>query len=57
MINGNTLFFADHSGYLYSLNIEKYEVPGSLQLFYSLAILIVVVVVIIVVVKVLKSKK
>ena len=57
VINGNTLFFADHSGYLYSLNIEKYEVPGSLQLFYSLAILIVVVVLIIVVVKVLKSKK
>ena len=32
VINGNSLFFGDDSGHVYSLNIEKYEVPGSMQM-------------------------
>ena len=57
VINGNSLLFGDDSGYLYSLNIEKYEVPGSMQLFYSLGVLIVVIIAVIVVVLKVKSKR
>ena len=55
VINGNSLFFGDDSGYLYSLNIEKYEVPGSVQLYYSIAVLIIVIVVAIVIIKKIKK--
>lgn len=44
VINGNSLFFADDSGYLYSLNIDKHEVPGSNQMYYSIAVLVIVVI-------------
>ena len=54
-INGNSLFFGDDSGNVYSLNIEKYEVPGSMQLYYSIGVLIVVLIVAVVVVKKLKK--
>ena len=57
VINGNSLFFGDDSGYLYSLNINKYEVPWSMQFYYSLAVLIIVIVVAIVVVSKVKGKK
>ena len=57
VINGNSLFFADEAGYLYSLNIEKYEVPGSVQLYYSLAVLIVLIIVLAVVVVKLRGRK
>lgn len=57
VINGNSLFFADESGYLYSLNIDKYEVPASVYLYYSLAVLILVIIVAIVVVKKVKGRK
>ena len=57
VINGNSLFFGDDAGYIYSLNIEKHEVPGSIQMYYSIAILIIIIVLVIVVVKKLKSKK
>lgn len=57
VINGNTLMFGDDSGNLYSLNIEKYEVPGSMQLYYSLGILIVLMIVAVVVVVKVKGKK
>ena len=56
VINGNSLFFADTGGYLYSLNINKYEVPASIQLYYSLIVLIIVIVAI-VVVKKIKGRK
>lgn len=57
VINGNSLFFADHSGQLYSLNVDKYEVPSSLQLFYSIAVLIIVIAVVIVAVKKIRGRK
>ena len=57
IINGNSLFFGDHSGQIYSLNIEKYEVPGSTQLYLSLGILIVIMIVAIVVVVKVKRRK
>lgn len=57
VINGNSLFFADTGGYLYSLNINKYEVPASIPLYYSLIVLIIVVIVAIVVVKKIKGRK
>ena len=57
VINGNSLFFGDDSGYLYSLNIHKNEVPWSSQLFYSIAILIVVVIIAVVVVSKIKGRK
>ena len=55
VINGNSLFFGDDGGNLYSLNIEKYEVPGSMQLYYSIAVLIIIILVAIVVVKKVKK--
>ena len=57
VINGNSLFFGDEAGYLYSLNIEKYEVPGSVQLYYSLAVLIVLIIVLAVVAVKLRGRK
>lgn len=57
VINGNSLFFADDSGYLYSLNIDKYEVPASAQLYYSIAVLIVVIVAAVIIVKKIKGRK
>ena len=56
VINGNSLFFADHSGHVYSLNIDKNEVPTSEYLYYTLAILVVILVVIVVVVKTIKKR-
>jgi hypothetical protein len=49
--------FGDDSGQLYSLNIEKYEVPSSVQLYYSIAVLVVIVIVAVVVVRKVKGKK
>jgi outer membrane protein assembly factor BamB len=57
VINGNSLLFGDDAGYLYSLDIDKHEVPGSVQMYYSIAILIVIVIVAIVVVRKVKGKK
>ena len=57
VINGNSLFFGDEAGYLYSLDIEKYEVPGSVQMYYSLAVLIVLIIVVAVVVLKLRGRK
>ena len=57
VINGNSLFFGDDSGYLYSLNINKSEVPGSVQMFYSIAVLIIVIIVAVVLVKKFKGRK
>ena len=57
VINGNSLFFGDDAGYLYSLNIDKHEVPGSTQMYYSIAVLIIVIVLAIVVVRKIKGKK
>lgn len=57
VINGNSLFFGDDSGNVYSLNINKYEVPGSTQMFYSIAVLIIVIIVAIVVVHKVKGRK
>lgn len=57
VINGNSLFFGDDSGNVYSLNINKYEVPGSNQMFYSIAVLIIVIIVAIVVVRKVKGRK
>ena len=57
VINGNSLFFGDAAGYLYSLNIEKYEVPGSVQLYYSLAVLIVLIIVLAVVAVKVRGRK
>lgn len=57
VINGNSLFFGDEAGYLYSLNIEKYEVPGSVQLYYSIAVLIVLLIVVAVVVIKVRGRK
>lgn len=57
VINGNSLFFGDDSGNVYSLNINKYEVPGSTQMFYSIAVLIIVIIVTIVVVRKVKGRK
>ena len=57
VINGNSLFFGDDSGHAYSLNIEKNEVPGSTQMYYSIAVLIIVIIVAAVLVRKVKSKK
>lgn len=57
VINGNSLFFGDAAGYLYSLNIEKYEVPGSVQMYYSLTVLIVLIIVVAVVVVKVRGRK
>lgn len=57
VINGNSLFFGDDSGQVYSLNIDKYEVPGSMQLFYSIGVLLVVIIVAVVVVRKIRSRK
>ena len=55
VINGNSLFFGDYAGYLYSLNIDKHEVPGSAQMYYSIAVLIVVIVLAVVIIRKLKG--
>ena len=57
VINGNSLFFGDDAGYLYSLNIEKHEVPDSIQMYYSIAVLIVAIVLAVVVLIKFKGKK
>ena len=57
VINGNSLLFGDDSGNVYSLNIEKYEVPGSMQMYYSLAVLFVIIIVAIVLVRKVKGRK
>ena len=57
VINGNSLFFGDDSGNLYSLNIYKHEVPGSTQMYMSLAVLIIVIVIAIVVIKKVRGRK
>ena len=57
VINGNSLFFGDDSGNVYSLNIDKHEVPGSTQMYYSIAVLIIVIVIAIVVVRKFKGRK
>lgn len=57
VINGNSLIFGDDSGHVYSLNIEKYEVPGSTQMYYSIAVLIIVIIAAALVVRKLKGKK
>lgn len=57
VINGNSLFFGDDSGNVYSLNINKYEVPGSTQMFYSIAVLIIVIIVAVIVVRKVKGRK
>lgn len=57
VINGNSLLFGDDSGNLYSLNINKYEVPGSTQMYYSIAVLIIVIIVAIFVVKKVRGRK
>lgn len=57
VINDNTLIFADDGGNVYSLNINKYEVPGSMQLYYSIAVLLVIIVIVIVAVKKLRGRK
>ena len=55
VINGNSLFVAGNDGYLYSLNIDKHEVPASVFLYYSLAILIAVLIVAIIVIRKIKK--
>ena len=55
VINGNSLFISGNDGYLYSLNIDKNEVPASVFLYYSLTILLIILVIVIVVIK--KFKK
>lgn len=57
VINGNSLFFGDDSGHVYSLNIDKYEVPGSTQMYYSIAVLIIVLIIAAVVIKKVKGRK
>ena len=57
VINGNSLFFGDDSGNLYSLNIDKYEVPASPQLYCSLIVLVIVLVLAVFVLRFVKSKK
>ena len=57
VINGNSLFFGDDSGNVYSLNINKHEVPGSTQMYYSIAVLIIVLIVAVVLVKKIKGGK
>ncbi len=57
VINGNSLFFGDDSGNVYSLNINKHEVPGSTQMYYSIAVLIIVLIVAAVLVKKVKGRK
>ena len=56
VINGNSLFFGDDSGTLYSLNIDKYEVPSSMGLYLSLIVLIVVIIIAIVIIRFLKGR-
>ena len=51
VINGNSLFISGNDGYLYSLNIDKHEVPASVFLYYAIAVLCIVLVVVIVVIK------
>ena len=57
VINGNSLIFADDGGNVYSLDINKHEVPGSMQMYYSIGVLIVVLILVAVVVKKFKGRK
>jgi outer membrane protein assembly factor BamB len=57
VINGNSLFFGDEAGYLYSINIDKHEVPGSNQMYYSIAVLLVIVVLALVVIRRFKGRR
>lgn len=57
VIYGNSLIFGDDAGYIYSLNIEKSEVPGSVQMYCSLAVLIIVIVLAAVVVRKVRGKR
>ena len=57
VINGNSLMFGDDSGNVYSLNIDKHEVPASTQMYLSIAVLIVVIVLAIVIVRKVKGRK
>ena len=57
VINGNSLIFTDDGGNVYSLDINKHEVPGSMQMYYSIGVLIVVLILVAVVVKKFKGRK
>ena len=57
VINGNSLFFADESGGVYSLNIDKYEVPSSSQLYYSICVCIIAIIALIVIIRFIKVRK
>ena len=57
VINGNSLLFGDESGTLYSLNIEKYEVPTSMGLYYSLIILVAVIIVAVLALRFIKGRR
>ena len=57
VINGNSLIFGDDSGNVYSLNIDKYEVPGSTQMYYSIGVLIIVIIVAVVAAVKIKGRK
>ena len=57
VIYGNSLLFGDDAGYVYSLILEKNEVPGSVQMYYSLAVLIIVIVLAAVIIRKIKGKK
>ena len=57
VINGNSLFFGDDSGGVYSLNIEKYEVPSSSQLYYSIGVCIIAFIALIIAIRFIKGRK
>lgn len=57
VIYGNSAFFAGHDGYVYSLNIDKYETPASVFLYYSLVVLIVILFVLILIVRKVKNTR
>ena len=57
VINGNSLIFADDGGNVYSLDIDKHEVPASMQMYYSIGVLIAVLIFVAVVIKIFKGRK
>ena len=57
VIYGDSLFISGHDGYLYALNDQKLESPGSIFLYYVFAIIIVLLIALYLVIRFIKNNK
>ena len=57
VIYGDSLFFAGHDGYIYSLNIEKQETPTAVFAYYTLIVCIAAFCILVAILRTVKRKK